>query len=107
MQIEGIKDLIAKERAEADKTHPLFVDNHQAYAVILEELQETVDEVKNVERVLAAIWLAVKNDLPIRKVAEDGKDYAIRAIQEMIQVAAMCQKAIDSEVKRKEESCTK
>lgn len=102
MQTEEIRALIAKERTEADKTHPLFVDNHQAYAVILEEMEETEEVFTASLETLTYMWNCVKMDLPIELEAINIKQQMVEVAAEAIQVAAMCQKAIDSEQNRKQ-----
>jgi len=63
---------IIAEYERADRIHPNFKSTHEAYAVILEELDEFWDEVK--------------------KNKPDYKNMK----KELIQIAAMCIKTIDN-----------
>ncbi len=93
-----IEELVQQELKEANEKHPLFHSPHEAYAVIKEELEELIDEVKSVCATSDNIWGLVKNDIPIMCELRAMKTYAEFAAAEAIQVAAMCQKAIESEV---------
>ena len=103
MNSKEIKALIADEHYRANQEHdPIFASNHEAYAVILEELCETIDEVKEVDKQLQELWRNVRNDEPIGEIADEAMNYVIKAIQEMVQVGAMLRKARLSENFRKE-----
>lgn len=91
-----IHTLIEEELAEANKKHPLFTDPHHAYAVILEELEETKEELVACEGLLMDMWHRIRNDMGAEDVLRQLKAHAIYAVQESIQVAAMAQKALDS-----------
>lgn len=97
-----IELLIAEELKEANKEHPLFQSDHEAYAVIKEECEEAFDEIEAFKSQLSFIWYKVRKD---SKTMEQNyhalKDAAIRLIQESIQVAAMADKAIQSGVQRR------
>lgn len=93
-----IEELVQQELKEANEKHPLFHSPHEAYAVIKEELEELIDEVKDVCNCSDTIWYCAKNDEPVDTTLECMRISAMYAAMESIQVAAMCQKAIDSEV---------
>ena len=57
-----IHNLIEEELAEANKIHPLFQSPHEAYAVMLEELEETKEELDTCERLLEMTWDRVRTD---------------------------------------------
>lgn len=96
-----IEVLIAEELREANKLHPLFRSEHEAYAVLLEEVEEAEYDLKDIQGQLGFLWHKVKCDM-----TTTGQNYhamksdAICMIQEVIQIAAMCQKAIDSQKAR-------
>lgn len=92
---EKIMALVEEELRDANEKHPQFASHHEAYAVILEEVEETRVELDGVEDFLQIIWRNIKND------NNDGfgmyldvmETCAMAAIQEAIQVVAMCEKA--------------
>lgn len=94
--INHVKTLVGVELERANTIHlPYFNSYHEAYAVILEEIEEAEIELKRVRERAAWAWHHIKLDLAEEtdiglKAAEE---YAINAAAEMIQVAAMCRKA--------------
>lgn len=76
-----------------------FVNNsdHESFAVIFEELQEALDEVKNTDEVIERFWQMVKSreatDQDKQDVLTAVENSAIFAACEFIQVAAMAYKA--------------
>ena len=68
---------------------------HEAYAVMLEELEEAQDEERILEDKLDEFWRGAKSDseLCCQKNAKAIKERAINSACEMIQVAAMAHKA--------------
>ena len=94
---ELIEEMIQQELKEANKTHQMFNSEHEAYAVIKEEIEEASFEFISIENYLGNLWHKVVEDEPNKKrIYEEMKKASIRAIQESIQVAAMCDKAIAS-----------
>lgn len=93
-----IHTLIEEELAEANKQHPLFTDPHHAYGVIKEEVEELHEEVVACEGLLSDTWHRIRNDWETENTLRQLKAHAIYAAQESIQVAAMCQKALDSKL---------
>ena len=93
-----IEQLAAEELVEANTKHePKFNSSHEAYAVLKEEVEEMQLEVEMVDERLSMLWQCVKNDNDIasEKNLKYIKAYATRAIQEGIQVIAMCDKALN------------
>ena len=89
-----IHTLIEEELAEANKKKPLFVDAHHAYAVIKEETEELHEELVAIEGLLSEMWACVRADCGIEYVVKQLQAHAIYAVQESIQVGAMCEKAM-------------
>lgn len=92
-----IEQLAAEELVEANKKHkPKFNSPHEAYAVLKEEVEEMQLEVEMVDERLSMLWQCVKcdNDIATEKNLKYIKAYATRAVQEAIQVIAMCDKAL-------------
>lgn len=97
---ELLKDvgiLVDKELIEANKTNgQTFIDKHQGYAVILEEVQEAEEELERVKQKLKFVWGATRrNEYPKRAI--EMLRYSAKLLAcEAIQTAAMAQKFIDS-----------
>lgn len=96
-----IEKLINDELQSANKKFPLFSSWHEAYAVILEEVEEAQREMEMLaDAKLPRFWNRVKNKhvSPASYAGDMGeiRGYAVRAIEELIQVAAMCDKAVMS-----------
>lgn len=96
-----IYGLIEKELDAANKKFPLFGGKHEAYAVILEEAEETHEEMINLELALKNFWQGVKEDHDPEVLHEEltavykfGIDLAVEAIQ----TAAMARKGILSSI---------
>lgn len=90
-----VEALVGKELQSANEHFPLFNSVHEAYAVILEEVQESRDAGVEIEAALDNFWAAVRgnNDMnhlthPIDFIREQAVQMAVEAIQ----VAAMCDK---------------
>jgi hypothetical protein len=75
-----------------------FHSNHEAYAVILEEIQEAEQELSNLQGQMRFLWEAIKqdDDQVIKLRIEQMKKRSILLIAESIQTAAMIQKLIDT-----------
>lgn len=87
-----IEELVVQELDRANKKYPLFHSPHEAYAVLSEEVEEMVDDVNVIIDHMNATWDCVKDDKEIEYWTDRIYKQAIYAIQEGIQVAAMCEK---------------
>ena len=87
-----------KELERANLTKPLFNSLHQAYGVLAEEIDEAKDNFVEVEKHLNDFFKCMRGDLFEESCVccEKMKQEALLCAAEMIQVASMCQKAIDS-----------
>lgn len=95
--ITNIEKLVQIELKEANIVHPLFHSTHEAYGVIKEEVEETEQELIAVKENLKQFWETVKQDWCHGETElKSMKVYAMNVAREAIQVAAMCQKALDS-----------
>ena len=94
-----VRELVAVELSAANERFPQFHSQHEGYAVIQEEVEETREQLEAVDRYLNYLWETVKQDCPAREQAEYIKMFAINAACEAIQVAAMCQKFLEMEAK--------
>lgn len=94
--IKKIEELAQAELAEANEKYPPFASMHEAYAVILEEVDEAKMDMKRLELIMGWLWESVKrNEIDIECICQIAYT-AQHAVAELIQVAAMCQKTIDS-----------
>lgn len=100
--MNAVKDdvikLVEKELASANEKFPMFRSPHEGYTVILEEMNETRENLINVGIALKEIWDGVKTNSTSLYMDDVDilKAEAINAACELIQVAAMAQKLIDS-----------
>lgn len=87
-----VNELVFKELNSANERFPLFNSPHQGYAVVKEEIEETMDGMNLLLEIFANAWAGIKKNEPVfeqfRAVKEIAKNVAIEAIQ----VAAMCDK---------------
>lgn len=93
--------LIDKELEAANKKFPLFAGNHEAFAVILEEAEETREEMGNLEAALGNFWTGVKENHEPEAVHEELTAIyktSIDLAAEAIQTAAMARKGILSSI---------
>ena len=92
-----IHKAIASEYESANEKFPPFNSVHEGYAVLLEEVEEAKAEIERIEVYLNSLWLAVKRDYNKSCFASayNVKRAAVRAMQELVQVCAMCDKFCD------------
>lgn len=90
-----VRKLVKVELSVANEQFPQFHSQHEGYAVILEELQETKEQVDDTERHLGYAWNIIRDNIPAEKMIEAVGDCAVRTAVEAIQVAAMCQKFLE------------
>ena len=90
-----IEQLAAEELVDANTRHePKFNSLHEAYAVILEEVEEMKSEMNDLEFDLKAMWHLVMVDSSCKDSLLSIRRDAIHAIQEGLQVLAMADKAL-------------
>ena len=80
----------------------MFRSDHEGAAVIFEEMQETENELKNVQEYFKALWESVKQNVDAEWCGESIKIASVNLACEAIQVSAMGQKFIDSQKDREE-----
>jgi rRNA-processing protein FCF1 len=93
---DEVNELIKKELKAANEKFPLFNSNHEGCAVIKEEVEEAEECIYNVNVALKEVWNNTKSNCVIDYDIEALKSEAINGAIELIQVAAMAQKFIDS-----------
>lgn len=94
-EINQIINIINKEAEWALEHHGPFHSRHEAWAVAKEELEEVQYEMCNIQATIGAIWHGIKedrsNDCMTERIA-DARNFALKAIAELIQFAAMLNK---------------
>ena len=98
-----VGELTDKEYARANEQYPAFASDHEGYAVIDEEIQETGEALTAVFDAARGMREAIrKNDAEeVRKTAQAMYEAAQNVAAEAIQTAAMAQKTIESQDIRK------
>ena len=87
--------LVKTELAAANSQHPPFASIHEAYAVMLEEFEETREELEILDQLMRKTWLAVRYDDKMEAdVLQLIEQTAVSAAAEAIQLAAMARKAM-------------
>ena len=98
---EDVEKLVQKELESANQRFPMFRSDHEASAVILEEIEKAHSEMLDMELNYKSLWQTIKeNFINTASYAELIFDDAINLACEAIQVAAMAQKFIDSQKER-------
>jgi len=93
---DKIKQLISDEMANAVIQHGEFNSLHEAYAVILEEIEEAQEEITNLTDYLNELWVSIRGGgTTIENISILGARHGIKLIEEAIQIAAMFAKLKD------------
>ena len=88
-----IARLICDEYDDIITKHGTFNTDHEAYAVLKEEVEETGEELDAIDTGMMILWNNIREDKDINEHAERIYQYAISLIQEAVQVAAVALKA--------------
>jgi len=91
-----INQLIADELNRANEMYPDFHSYHEAYGVLKEEIEEADHDMEYVKIHLNNVWAYTKCNDQGKALMHIGccKERARNAIYELIQVCAMCDKAV-------------
>jgi len=92
---DGITKLIDAELEAADEQYsPLFNSPHEAYAVLLEEVEEAGVEFESIVEEIKDMWECIKsnNSSGLRAGVVDLEDKSLLLAYEVIQVGAMVKK---------------
>lgn len=95
--IREVTNLVGEEyQRAAAKFGPKNNSPHEGYAVLLEETEEAQEQVAVLQSKMDAFWLTVKADATDAQgtYLDDIKRAAILGASELIQVAAMVDKAL-------------
>ena len=104
-----ISQLIHEELSSALIKYPLFHSEHEAYAIIKEEIEEAESDLKDIKSDLEMIWFDTRANYNPSSFYKDIRKYAVNLIKESAQIAAMCDKHEKSEKLIKEggiDECT-
>lgn len=100
-----IETLVTDELERIVKEHGLFSSDHEAWAVIKEELEEAEEDLNSSSIKWSVWWTRIRKDEDDNlAVVEDIEKYAAEAIKELIQVIACCRKWKQGNLKRWVES---
>ena len=97
---QDVKALVQKELESANKKYPsTFRSRHEAYGVMLEEFEEANDDLEWCEHYLNIFKNSMKADGMIneKNFLEELKKHSQNLMAEAGQLAAMAQKALNSE----------
>ena len=87
-----VKTFVFKEMNSANKQFPWFRSAHEGYAVIKEEIEETMDAMNIVLELFSECWSGNKENKPVFDGIKAVKAFAENVACEAIQVTAMCDK---------------
>ena len=93
-----IENMVESESELANKERPLFRSLHEAYRVLAEKVVESNDVIKSIGDLFDMFFICIRNDYPdeANKYLNLIKNNAIYCATKMIRVAALAQKAVDS-----------
>lgn len=95
---KDVEYLVNQELTVANKKFPLFQSDHEAAAVIREELEEAQEALEELEKAYDVMWVNIKcNYLDASAIcSENLHKIAVDLACEAIQVAAMAKKLVAS-----------
>lgn len=72
--IKEIEKLVKRELAEANAEHPQFHSDHEAWAVIKEEIEECEEEMQRIQYKFQDMWRLARTDVEIEsELRGEGK----------------------------------
>ena len=93
-----ISNLAHDEAAFNLDTRTPFADNHHAYAILLEELDESVEALEMLKNNIEGLWKLIKRDYDQKEIIKQLQRIETDCkftIQEVVQVYAVALKAIE------------
>ena len=96
---ESIEQAVAYELQNIVRKYgPTYASQHEAYAVLKEEIEEAAEDMEQINRDLAYLWALIKNNhiKKGREALEETKQYAIALAEEATQVAAVCERFLET-----------
>lgn len=97
LDIKVFNDQVKKELEDANKKFPPVHSDHEGYAILLEEYEELVSEIKYAGFYLSAAWDKTKNNncLQMQQELWKMRTSLRKAYKELVQTAAMIEKWLD------------
>lgn len=96
--LTSLEELITAEKRRSYDTERYFNSAHEAFGVLCEEVEEMAEESASASAQLGVIWHRIRNDERIgTMVVNRLREYATKTAAEAVQVAAMCDKLMESE----------
>lgn len=74
-----------------------FADNHHAYAILLEELDESIEALEMLKNNISVLWKLIKSDYDQKEIVKQLERISLDCrftMQEVVQVYAVALKAI-------------
>ena len=96
---ESIEQAVAYELQNIVKNYgATYASEHEGYAVLKEEIEEAEECLDCINKNLAYIWALIKNNhiQKGREALEETKQYAIALAEEATQVAAVCERFLET-----------
>ena len=88
-----LRDMAKEETSRSIEIHGKFNSPHEAYAVLLEEFEEAMDEIEIIKQEMPLFWDCVKKNEWLHTELHAIENHALEAAAELIQVAAMAKKS--------------
>ena len=87
-----INELIERELEKIIKLHGYYNSDHEFYGVLKEEFEEAREELDSLENYIYKVWENIRLNEPIEDI-DLMKGIVIRGIKELVQIAAVLEKA--------------
>lgn len=96
--LEKMEDAAEAERNRIVQKKGFYHTPHEGYAVLLEEVEEAHEEMESLGADMKSFWRMIRedNDTEAANIADMMYQDAIRGAAELIQVAAVCKKFMES-----------
>ena len=94
--LQTIEQEVQAEAARADRKYPRYASHHEAYAILLEEVQEAWSELKGLRYALNLYWGAIRNNRTndYADLLEEIREKALLCAAESVQAAAVCNRTL-------------
>ena len=99
----GVMKLVGDEYDRANLIHTAYHSDHEAFAVLMEEVCELVEEVETIKGHMRDQWELIRLNETYSLIIKNIKTNAIYAACEAVQVAAVCERWGDIKRNTKEE----